>query len=478
MHDAARSGLLIDGRDYFCAFREAARRARRSILLLGWQFDSDVALLRGDDAPAAAKPAELELLPFLDGLCRKNPALEVRILAWDHSVVFALEREILQKLIFGVTACERLRFEFDATVPLGGSHHQKVAIVDGRVAFLGSMDLCQSRWDTSSHVARDERRTSRFGVPYKPYHEVGSVVFGPAARTLLDLFVDRWRTATGEALDGEDLVAGEGDSPPLPLTLAMPPAAVGVSRTMPPSDGREPAYEIRELYARAIRSAERSIYIETQYLTSCLIRDALVTRLHDSGKPPLDVVIILPRKPEKLKEELTVTHPQALLLRAVRDAAQAGGHALGVYNVAAREDGRDVFVYIHSKLMIVDDRFMTLGSANLTNRSMALDTEVNVSWEAGRGDARLRAAIRRARVRLLCEHLGEAADARLVASSRGLVARLSRVAEEGRGRLRVHELDHEEPSMFARKVQELACEVLDPSDGSEPLPPSVRPTAA
>src|SRR5687768_620159 len=129
---------------------------------------------------------------FLDRLCRERPELEVRVLAWDHSFVFALEREILQKLVFDVVTSERFIFRRDGTVPLGGSHHQKVAIVDGRIAFCGSQDLCQSRWDDSSHRVHNSERLARFGLHYKPYHELQAVVTGAPARTFVELFVDRW----------------------------------------------------------------------------------------------------------------------------------------------------------------------------------------------------------------------------------------------------------------------------------------------
>src|SRR5690606_10575103 len=136
---------------------------------------------------------------------------------------------------------------------------------------------------------------------------------------------------------------------------------------------------------------------------------------------------------------------------------------------------------VHSKLMIVDDRFMTVGSANLTNRSMSLDSEANVSWEAGHADRAQRSAIRRARVRLLLEHVGPFADARTMLDAvvpwRGLVARLDALCEDPASSLRRHDRRHEEPSPIARAVQELACEVLDPTDESED-PPLPRPSAA
>ncbi|MDB4946314.1 MAG: Phospholipase D/Transphosphatidylase [Labilithrix sp.] len=486
MHEHASAGLLVDAQDYYRAFYEAALRAERSILLLGWQFDSDVQLVRGEELPPGADPRAYELLPLLDRLCRERPELEVKILAWDHSLVFSLEREVLQKIVFDLATNERVQFRVDDTVPWGGSHHQKVAIIDGQIAFMGSADICQDRWDTSAHVAHDPLRLSRRRDPYKPYHEVQAVLAGSPVASLLELFSDRWRHATGEELDLAALTVPHAGDPAelldgITVTLPMPTGCLALCRTVPVAPGRPHVHEIRDLYVRAIRSAESLVYIETQYLTSHCVRDALLARFREPGRSKLDVVIVLPHKPEKLKEELTIGEPQAAVLDAIVAGAREGGHRLGVYNVASPgHDGAEgQFVYIHAKLMIVDDRFFTMGSANLANRSMTVDSEINAAWMAGPGDRALRQAIRRVRVRLMLEHLGEAADVRLVARRAGLVERLERLVDEGRGRLRRHELSHIAPNVLAQLVQELTSDFVDPEDGRDPLPPSsISPTAA
>lgn len=486
IHERTRAGLLIDAHDYYRAFYEAASRAKRSILMLGWQFDSDVQLVRGDELPPGADPQDYQLLPMLDRLCRERPDLEVKMLAWDHSLFFALEREILQKVVFDIATISRFQFKTDGTVPLGGSHHQKVAIIDGQIAFMGSADICQDRWDTSAHVARDPLRVSRKVQAYKPYHEVQAVFTGQPVRSLLDLFADRWQYATGESLEPEDFVV-ENDAlaASLPATMPMPVADVAFSRTVPAGADRQHVHEIRDLYVRAIHNAERFIYIETQYLTSCCVRDALVARMKDTRKPKLDIVMMLPQKPEKFKEEVFIGIPQGSVLDEVVKAAKEHGHALGLYNVVtpdpASPGGTPIYVYVHAKLMIVDDVFFTMGSANLANRSMTVDSEINATWVAKPGDHELRNAIRRVRVRLLLEHLGEGARVRPVVRGEGLVTRLDRLADEGSTRLRRHDLQHEAPSVFEKALQELACDYVDPEDGAEPLPPpssTIDPRAA
>lgn len=104
-------------------------------------------------------------------------------------------------------------------------------------------------------------------------------------------------------------------------------------------------------------------------------------------------------------------------------------------------------------------------------RALTVDSEINAAWVASKGDHVMHNAIRRVRTRLLVEHLGEAADVRLVARPENLVAQLNRAVHSGTSRLRHHELQHDEPNVFAKAMQELACDFVDPEDGAEPLPP-------
>lgn len=461
-HPSTRAGILIDSCDYYRAFYETAKLARRSILLLGWQFDSDVQLVRGDEVPVGVDPESLRLLPFLEALCAARPELEVRLLAWDHSVVFAMERELLQKLWFNLRTGSRFHFEFDDTVPPYGAHHQKVAVLDGQIAFLGSSDICQDRWDTSAHACDDPLRIGRSGKPCKPYHEVQAVLAGDAARSLLDLFVERWADAKGEALDAATLVGPEETPLPVPLaTFDMPCADVGLYRELPHQLDRSPVREVKALLVGAIAGAERLIYIETQYLTSQAIADALISRMRDAGRPKLDIAFVLPQKPEALKEELAIGGSQAKVLADLSGVALETGHALGLYNVAVKRDGEDLFIYIHSKLMVVDDLVLTIGSTNLSNRSMSLDSEVNVAWSTTESGGELAGAIGALRRRLLTEHIGYPVDSSVLARS-GLVGRLDAIVRRGGSRLRAHDLPVAEASVLLEAAQEIASAYVDP----------------
>jgi phosphatidylserine/phosphatidylglycerophosphate/cardiolipin synthase-like enzyme len=295
---------------------------------------------------------------------------------------------------------------------------------------------------------------------------------------MVDLFVSRWFVATGHRLDASALVhdSAPADRFDVPVSFPMPQARVGLARTIPEITGRERVAEVSDLYVQAIASAERFIYVESQYVTSCAVRDALIERMADASRPKLEVVLVMPDKPERFKEEMTVGVPQAAVLQTIDRAARELGHAFRIYNVVAGtgDEGEPVFVYIHSKLMIVDDRILIVGSANLTNRSMAIDSEVCAVYEARREDRELRNAIRRARVRLLLEHVGEdSADVRAIVRPEGLVARLDAMVESGEVRLRRYDMYKDEPSAVAKAVHELTLEFLDPWDGTnEKCPPA------
>jgi len=455
--EAEDSGVLIDAADYYRAFFESAARASRLILVSGWQFDSGVALLRGDAVPGSA---EVRLLPFLNGLCELKPELEVLILAWDFHLVFAAEREWMQRVYFGWMTNVRFRFLFDDCPVAGGSHHQKFAVFDGTHAFVGGMDVCEGRWDDRRHLADNPLRTTR-GEPHKPYHDVQAWVAGrTASAALVDLFAERWRNAGG--IWPEPALPYD-DAPPRRPRGLLPfgPAPIAISRTDPRPDGAS-VREIESLLVDAIAAAERLVYLETQYFSSRRVRDALAARMRDRGRATLEIVILVNERAEALKEEIAVGLRQAENVAFLRDVARRTGHALGVYE--ARCDGeseRFRRTYIHSKVALVDDRFLTVGSANLTNRSMGTDSELQVSWEAlgdGRGARRTARAVRRVRVSLLAEHGGLTglADVRALVPPSGLVGRLERIARRPGARL----VPNEGPSA----AQEAALQVIDPEE--------------
>ncbi len=420
---------IVDARAYYRAFYRAACRARRSILIAGWQFHTGVALLRGEDAEGAPYP--VTFLALLDALCRERPELRVYILAWDYSLVYALEREWLQSLKFSFQASPAIRFEFARHPAFTGSHHQKFAVFDGELAFAGGLDLCDERWDDCSHRSQNPFRVNASGERCRPNHEVQAAVTGEAAAALEGLFRDRFRRAVGEELVLEKPSPEQAPTYDLDALLAensypLRSATVALSRTS--SEEPEPITEARALYLDAIAAAERLIYVETQYFTSRSVAAAFVARFSDRTRPPLQVVVMLPRGADNSKEKFALGPAQSSALEQLEAAARAGQHELRLLCSTPEGDG-SAATFIHSKVLIVDDTFLVIGSANFTERSMGVDSELCLAWEA-EGDAELASDIREFRAALLAEHAG--ASAARFLEVEGLVERIDALTGAGR----------------------------------------------
>jgi phosphatidylserine/phosphatidylglycerophosphate/cardiolipin synthase-like enzyme len=241
--EADAAGLIVDARNYYRAFHHAASQAREYVLLAGWRFNSDVRLLRGPDAEGG----DVKLLPFLRGLCEANPRLRIYVLAWDFSVNYATEWELFQRWKFRLPSGDRLQFLFDDNHAVGGSHHQKFAVVDGRVAFVGGLDFCSDDWDDRRHLAHNPDRADSGKEPHPPYHDVMAYLAGPAAAELTGYFQRRWQAAGGGDLDLPSPPAGSAAA--VDLDVALPPGPVALGRTQPKTlKDAESSHEVRQLY--------------------------------------------------------------------------------------------------------------------------------------------------------------------------------------------------------------------------------------
>src|SRR5580765_3226717 len=193
---ADRFALLIDAEAYFRAFHDAALHAQRSITVLAWDFNSRTRL-HFDPVARGAPPTELG--DFLNFLARRRRGLHINVLNWDYPIVFGTDREIPPLYGFGWTPHRRVHLRYDDTPPVAGCQHQKVALVDDALAFVGGIDLTVRRWDTSQHLAEEPRRVA-YGKPYPPFHDMMAVMDGQAARAMAALARERWRLATGRSL--------------------------------------------------------------------------------------------------------------------------------------------------------------------------------------------------------------------------------------------------------------------------------------
>ncbi len=413
---ASRVALLCDGAAYFSAFAAAVQRAERSILIVSWDIDSrlDLRLEASVDLPG-------NLGGFLNAVVSRRPALHAHVLSWDFAMIYALEREALPVFKLGWRTHRRLHFRLDGDHPIGASQHQKIVVVDDKVAFVGGLDLCDCRWDTCEHRAGDPRRVDAAGRPYAPFHDVQIAVEGAAAAALGDLVRERWRRATGERLEPPRVAT---DPWPPGLVPDLEHVTVAIARSDPALHGRPEVREVERLHLDAIAAAERTIYVENQYLTSVVIGEALAARLGDPHGP--EIVVIAPCVCSGWLEEGTMGVLRARLLRRLRDADRFG--KLRAYYPVVPDLGA-ARINVHAKVMVIDDRFLRVGSANLSNRSMGYDSECDVAVEA-EGAPRRAARIAAVRDRLLAEHLGVSpADVTAAVAAHGsLVAAIDALA--------------------------------------------------
>ncbi|MGD2024261.1 MAG: VTT domain-containing protein [Desulfobacterales bacterium] len=389
--------FLIDGAAYFEAFASASEQAQKTILIAAWDIDSRIQLFQRDDSKNH-KPC---LGDFLNAKVKQTPGLRAYILTWDFPMLYFREREWLPFFNLGWKTHRRIHFHLDDEHPIGASQHQKVVVVDNRVAFCGGLDLSNSRWDTPQHKIDDLRRTDPNGKPYGPVHDFQVGVAGDTAATLGELFNDRWTGATGTPIDFKDCPST--DPWPRNLTPDLEDLKVAIARTLPAYRGRQEIGEVEKLYLDGIGAAKKSIYIENQYLTSNKIAEALANNLWQRQGP--EIVMVLPKESSGWLEQSTM---DSLRARILKNLFKADRHdRLRTFYPALGKGENSV--YVHSKLMIVDDQLAIIGSANLSNRSMGLDSECCLAIEAD-GDSRIAAANAILRSRLLAEHLGASAD--------------------------------------------------------------------
>jgi phosphatidylserine/phosphatidylglycerophosphate/cardiolipin synthase-like enzyme/uncharacterized membrane protein YdjX (TVP38/TMEM64 family) len=446
---AERAAVLIDGAAYFDALRRAMERARREILIVGWDIRSDLELDPLGDHPP--------LRVLLKRLLRRRPQLRVRILVWDWPVFFSLDREPLPQLRFGILRSRRLRFVLDSDHPPTACHHEKIVALDGRLAFCGGSDLSARRWDRPAHDPHEPGRGRAAGVIRPPFHDCMLMVEGEAARALHELARDRWRRATGERLAAppeDDRSALWPDE----VEAWFEAARVGIARTRPAWHGQPEAREIEALLLRAIGAARDCIYIENQYLTVLRLADALAARLGEPNGP--EVAVVGPKQCEGLIETAVMDRGRALFLDRLR-AADRFDRLRVLHPVHAGSGDQPIAINVHAKLLIVDDRLLMVGSANLSNRSMHLDTESNLAIEA-RGEAD-RQAVRRTRDALLGEHLG-CDPATLAGRVRDLGSIVATIDALNGGARRLEPLEVEPVSL----PPELAAGI-ELTDPSEPL---------
>lgn len=362
-----RLDVLVDGERAIAEICAALRQARSHVHVAGWHVTPSFALDRDGDAPTTLRDLLAELAERVD----------VRVLLWagPPAPVFEPKRSDVKRIRDELTEGTRIRCTLDARERTMHCHHEKLVIVDDEVAFVGGIDLTSlsgDRWDASEHPA-----ANRLG-----WHDVATRLHGPAVADVAEHFRARWQEVAKE---------------PLPAPRPQPPAGettVQVLRTVP--DGTydfvpKGDFRILDAYVRALRSAQRLIYLENQFLWSTEIAEILAAKLQDPPTDDFRLVLLLPARPNNGAD--TTRGQLGRLVEAAKDSRR-----LLAATISCRSGTRTHPLYVHAKVGIVDDRWLTVGSANLNEHSLFNDTEMNVLA----CDEQL---ARRTRLELWAEHL-------------------------------------------------------------------------
>jgi len=363
----------IDGDDALAAVAKAIAEAKSFVHIAGWFASPGFKLTRDADAPA-----------LRDLLAEVAQRAQVRLLLWGGPPLplFKPTRAMVAQACAGFTERSNVRCVLDRRERTMHCHHEKLVIVDGEQAFVGGIDLTDLAGD---------RRDNPLHRPDRPlgWHDAATQLRGPIVADVANHFAQRWREAAGEEL------APASVPPPAGQT------AIQLARTVPERTYRfapRGDFSILDQYLNALRDAESLVYLENQFLWSTEVVDVLAHKLRHPPRDDFRVLLMLPERPNNGAD--TSRGQLGRLL-----AADDGRHRLLATTVNALADltvqpGR---VYVHAKVGIVDDMWLTVGSANLNEHSLFNDTEVNVVLHDP-------AIARATRLRLWSEHLQRPED--------------------------------------------------------------------
>ena len=338
--------MLVDGGEALPRIAEVLADARSHVHIAGWHVTPDFGLTRDDHAS--------RLRDLLGDLAER---VDVRVLLWAGAPVrvFTPARAAVRRVREELTRGTRVQCALDSHERPMHCHHEKLVIVDDEVAFVGGIDLTSlggDRFDTSDHPMR-----GRLG-----WHDASSLVRGPAVADVSAHFASRWREVTGEHLDEVPPPAPAGDVE-LQVVRTIPDK---VYDFLPRGD-----FRIVESYTRALRAASKLVYLESQFLWSAQIAEILAGKLREPPSDDFRVVVLLPAKPNNGAD---TTRGQLGVLAAADNGA---GRFLAT-TISARSGRLTGPLYVHAKIGIVDDAWLTVGSANLNEHSFFNDTELNV----------------------------------------------------------------------------------------------------
>lgn len=445
---AEKASVIIDADAYFRHARAAMMKAKHRIMLIGWDFDAAISLIREDEAQ---DDAPVVIGEFITWLVERTPELEIFLLRWDVGAMKSMVRPTNLFTTLKWMAHPRVTVKLDSHHPPAASHHQKIVVIDDCFAFCGGIDMTGDRWDTRHHRDDDPGRHHPDGSPYGPWHDATTALKGPVAAALGDHARMRWAGAGGDPLEP---IGGVLDCWPDALPVMFENVDVAIARTAPKMDDQEELTEIEALYLKQIAAAKRHIYAESQYFAS--------RRIAEPDGP--DIVIVNPEQADGWLEQQAMDTARARLFETLKSRDVHG--RFRIYHPFTQ---RGAPIYVHAKILIVDDRLIRVGSSNMNNRSMRLDTECDVCIDTAlpANDGQ-QPTILRVRDDLIAEHLDLPRErVSAVIAQRGLIAGIEELRQKPGRTLRPYVT----PDLNEVQAWLADHEVLDPEGPDEMFEP-------
>lgn len=255
------------------------------------------------------------------------------------------------------------------STPVRRSMHAKFTIIDGKVVIINASPLMQEYFDDKTHDIDDPRRGKMIFLKNSirvPIHDVSLAIEGKAVEHMEETFDVLWRKTGGTAVPVAPFVSPDPGTSSLQIVRTLPGA------TFLATPGAIPKGElgILEAYQRAFAESDSLIYLENQYITSPHIMFSLLLALKANTK--VRAIILTNNK-------LDIPCYQGLQTNLIRqflfDAKENGvDNRVGIFTRWTHESTptfqRIIRNYIHSKVGIVDDKWATIGSANLDSLSL------------------------------------------------------------------------------------------------------------
>jgi phosphatidylserine/phosphatidylglycerophosphate/cardiolipin synthase-like enzyme len=405
--------FTVDGQETFRLIYEKIHQAKTCIYIANYDLDPALRFVRKSDPLAGRTGHHHEAYPLQDLLVEKaREGVEVKIIVWEPRLVLRLlpgadergidgradEVNVINEIAERYGISEKLMVRIDNTAPtITSAHHEKIVIVDNKTGFCGGLDLSRGKWDTSSHEYDNPLRDANS----EPWHDVQAMVNGPVVWDLIYHFHQRWAYSQSRSFRQAKRLQIRSNYTNRSSQGSVQAVALRTWNELDRHGG------IKAWYAAMFRKAKRSIYIENQFP----FQNSFATRLLENRlqeERDLKVIIVSPMEPNlpgligSMIAKMSVNDVKDNLA-ALRRAGEGRVKTYSLVSQHATIGAKRRQIYVHSKVMVVDDKWVTVGSANIDKNGFKDSSELNLGMTSPRLAQELR-------VRLWQEHLQDFAS--------------------------------------------------------------------